>query len=243
MSALRWDALRVRYGARTALDAGPVRLEPGQLVALLGPNGSGKSSLLKALIGAVPCEADGLELDGAAWSALPPAMRARKLAYLSQTRTGAPLATVADTLALGRFPFGGRDADGRVANVTRRLDLDALAQRRFGTLSGGEQARVLLGRALCVGAPVLLADEPTAALDPHYALTLLGALKAEARTGALVVASLHDLDLARRFADRALVLDAGRIVADGPPAEALGEAVLRDTFRVAQTADGLVPQP
>ena len=231
--ALGWQALTVRYGARTALSLGPVSLQGGQLVALLGPNGSGKSSLLKALIGAVSADVTGLVIAGRDAAQLSRNARARSLAYLSQDRTGPGLATVRDVVALGRFAHAGAEEGARVDAVMDRLDLADFAHRRFGQLSGGERARVLLARALAVGAPVLLADEPTAALDPRYALATMRALKAEAQGGALVVASLHDLDLAMRFADRVMVLNEGRLAS-----ETLDAATLRGVFGVERTASG-----
>lgn len=240
MSALSWESLCVRYGGRVAASTGPMVFEAGMFVALLGPNGSGKSSLLKALVGAVSADVSGLRCGGGPMSARE---RARRIAYMSQTRTGPGLARVSDVVALGRFAHGGADPHERVGDALQRMALEAVAERRFGTLSGGEQARVLLARALAVGAPVLLADEPCASLDPHYALSIMAALRAEAARGTLVIVSLHDLVLARRFADRAVVMDNGAVVENGPVDSALSEPRLRDTFRVREAADGFYPLP
>ena len=239
MSALSWQSVRVRYGTRTALDIGPVRLEAGQLVALLGPNGSGKSSLLKALSGAVGAEVAELEIAGGPRPG--PASRARHLSYLSQQRTGPALLKVREVVALGRHAFRGRDPDGCVEATIQRLDLAPLAGRRFGTLSGGEQARVLLGRALAVGAPVLLADEPTAALDPHYALGIMETLREETRRGALVVASLHSVELAQRYCDRALLLHGGSLHGQGRTGDVLSDGALMEVFRLRRGPAGWEP--
>ena len=253
MSALSWQSLAVRYGAREAVSLGAGDWAQGSLIALLGPNGSGKTSLLKALAGALDggsVDVDGLRIAGEDADGLGPAERARRIAYLSQTRTGPALAAVRDVVALGRFPHRDRDAGGRVEAVMARLDLGGMAERRFGTLSGGEQARVLLARALAVQAPILLADEPTAALDPYYALSIMDALRREADAGALVVVSLHDLSLAGRYADRVVVLQDGRAVADGSPGEALEAGLLERAFRVRRgpggelsALDGAASQP
>jgi iron complex transport system ATP-binding protein len=242
MSALSWQSLKVFYGDRPALDLGPISLEGGQMIALLGPNGSGKSSLLKALINAVPYKATGLTLHGGPVAELSRTERARHIAYLSQARTGPALSSVRDIIKLGRVPYHGADPDGRVEAVIRRLDLSALANRRFGTLSGGEQARVLLARTLAVGADIILVDEPTAALDPFYALSLLDALKEETKRGALVIVSLHDLTLAKRYADDALILNHSRLVTAGPVSEALSPAILSDVFRLQMGEDGFQPR-
>ena len=239
MSALSWESVTVRYGAREALSLGPLAFEPGQFVALLGPNGSGKSSLLKALAGAVPADVAGMSVAGV--DRPDRRQRARTLAYLSQDRVGPGLARVREVVALGRHAHGGRDPDGRVAQCMARLDLDGLADRRFGELSGGERARVLLARALAVGAPVLLADEPTASLDPHYALSMMAALRTEAKRGALVIVSLHDLDLAARYADAALILQSGRLRVNGPVTDVLDPATLADVFRLRRGSQGWEP--
>lgn len=241
MSSLSVNRVHLRYPSRGGVETGPLRFEAGQIIALLGPNGAGKSTLIKALIGAVGADVDGLTVSGQA--VIDPRLRAQSLAYLSQTRTGPALATVRDIIALGRFPFGSQDPEQRVEAVIDTLGLGPFANRPFGTLSGGEQARVLLGRALAVDAPVLLADEPTASLDPHYALRIMDTLRAEARRGRTVIVSLHDLALAERYCNQALILDGGRVVAQGSVRATLSDETLRDVFRVCRSPDGLHPLP
>jgi iron complex transport system ATP-binding protein len=239
MTGLSVDHVRMRYASGGGIETGALRLEAGQIIALLGPNGAGKSSLIKALIGAIRSDIAGLRVNDQPLH--DPQTRARNLAYLSQDRTGPGLIPVRDIIALGRFPFGDQDPHGRVNSVIDSLGLSAFADRPFGTLSGGEQARVLLARALAVDAPVLLADEPTASLDPHYALRIMETLGAEARRGRTVIVSLHDLSLAERYCDQALIVDQGRIVAQGPVSDTLSDEVLRGVFRVARSPTGLVP--
>lgn len=240
ITGLSVDRIVKDYPSGGGVDVGAIQFEAGKLIALIGPNGAGKSTLIKALVGALDAQIDGLSYSGTAIT--DPRQRARLLAYLSQTRTGPALASVRDVVALGRFPFGGQDPEGRVARVIEQLGLTALTDRRFGTLSGGEQARVLLGRALAVDAPVLLVDEPTASLDPHYVLRILEALRQEAQRGRTVIVSLHDLALAQRYCDTAIVLSGGKIVAQGSFETALTPDILRDVFRIRQTPNGYEPQ-
>jgi iron complex transport system ATP-binding protein len=240
MTGLSVNRVQRRYSGGGGIEAGPLNFEAGQIIALVGPNGAGKSTLIKALVGGVAASVEALMVDGQALD--DPRMRARNLAYLSQTRTGPALATVRAVIALGRFPFSGQDTEQRVEAVIETLGLSPFAERPFGTLSGGEQARVLLGRALAVDAPVLLADEPTASLDPYYTLRIMDTLRAEARRGRTVIVSLHDLSLAERYCDQAIILANGHVVANGDIREVLTNDILRDVFRVSRSPEGLTPR-
>ena len=238
MSGLSFQSARVVYGRKTAVSLGPLAFPAGQVTALLGANGSGKSSLMRALIGAGPGEVEGLRIRNDAVSALSRMERARRIAFLAQDRIGPGLATVRDVLALGRHPYGGADGAGRIDIVAERLALSDLLDARFGTLSGGQQARVLLGRALVVDAPVLLADEPTASLDAAFALKIMAELREEAEAGRTVIVSCHDLPLARRYCDRALVMKNGEAVAHGPIREVLNARVLSEAFGLREGQEG-----
>ena len=252
MTGLSLDRVGVSLGGVAVVRGVSAAWARGQLVALVGPNGVGKTTLLRAIAGLLP-HAGAIAWDGAPIPAAP-RTRARLFAYLPQGHAAHWPLPVRDIVALGRMPHGRTDparlpaAD--VAIVTRAMaatGVTPLADRPVTTLSGGERARVALARVLAVEAPVILADEPTASLDPQYQLAVMALLAQAARDGALVVAVTHDLGLAARHADRVLVLHAGAVAADGPPEAALDPAVLRTVFGVTAfraTQDGrpvLVP--
>lgn len=244
MSALAITDLHITLSGRVVVSGVNLTVEPGEHVALVGPNGAGKSSLLKGVLGLVPATGS-VRLSDEALEDLSAARRARLAAYLPQERQAAWSITGADLAALGRFAFGGRAYDrlgdvdrGAVDRALARADAAHLKGRRIDTLSGGEQSRLHLARALAAEAPLLLADEPGAALDPRHQLDAMMVLKGEADRGAAVVAALHDLALAERFANRIVVMDEGRIIADAPAGEALTEETLRTVFRVARRPAG-----
>ena len=145
-----------------------------------------------------------------------------------------------DIVALGRYPHGAtdparlspRDAEA-VLRAMQAVDVMEFSDRRVTELSGGERSRVALARALAVEAPVILADEPTASLDPRHQIDVMKNLRATADKGVLVIVVTHDLGLAARFADHVLVLREGRLVSQGAPAEALSEQVMADVFRIS----------
>ncbi|MDD3797889.1 MAG: ABC transporter ATP-binding protein [Novosphingobium sp.] len=209
-------------------------LEPGKVTAICGPNGAGKSTLLGVLAGLVAPDSGMAMLDGAALSGLTPRERARAIGYLPQAGEVAWDLSVASLVALGRLPHGDGQGGGvrAVAAALSALGLDALAARPVSQLSGGERARALLARVLAGEPRWILADEPLAALDLAHQIGLMARLADAARAGAGVVLVLHDLALAMNRADRVLVLDKGRLAADGPPQEALSEAVIRQVWGV-----------
>lgn len=213
-------------------------LPQGAFVALIGPNGAGKTTLLRALAGMLP-HAGTVRHDDQDLASATPARRARIIAYLPQGHVAHWPLPARDIVALGRFPHGGNDPSrlsaedvAIVDDAMRRADCATFAERNIQTLSGGERARVMMARVLAVQAPVLLADEPTAALDPRHQLGIMSALRNEARRGALVMAVTHDLLLAARFADRLLLLHDGGLVADGAPGAVLTADSMRNVYGV-----------
>jgi iron complex transport system ATP-binding protein len=220
MSALlKAETLSVVSSGATLLGPVDFAAGAGECVAVVGPNGAGKSTLLRALAGVIAPTSGAALIGGAPAFSMNASARARALSFLPQSREAAWSVTAEALVALGRFAFGRPDrlgVDDRAA-VERALaacDIAHLRARRVDTLSGGEMARVHLARALCAEAPILIADEPTAALDPAHAHDVAARLRARAGDGALVVVALHDVDLALRIATRIALMDRGGIVED-----------------------------
>jgi iron complex transport system ATP-binding protein len=230
--------VNVTLARRLVLKNVSLALSSGHLVALVGPNGAGKTTLLRALAGLVPSEG-AIEVGGAALSSLTLRERARRFAYLPQGHIVHWPLPARDIVALGRYPHGTTDParltpkdSEAVLRAMQATDVMEFSERRVTELSGGERSRVALARVLAVEAPVILADEPTASLDPRHQFDVMKSLRASADKGVLVIVVTHDLGLAARFADTVLVLSDGRLVSQGAPAEALSEKVMGDVFRI-----------
>ncbi len=247
MSCLSLDTLSVTLRGRQVLGDISLEIGAGELVGLIGPNGAGKTTLLRAALGLIPATGH------SSLAAMAPEARARAAAWMPQAREIAWPVTVEALITLGRTPhlgFGQSPAPddlARVDEVIGDLDLAALRHRRATNLSGGEQARVLLARALVQDTPLIMADEPIAGLDPAHQITTMRHFADLADSGRSVLVSLHDLGLAVRHCTRLLLLDQGRIVADGRPDAVLTQARLAETFGItahlARTAQGPVFQP
>jgi len=248
MTLLALDGVTVRRGDRVVLDAISARVDPGEFVGLLGPNGAGKTTLLRAALG-LQTATGAIALGGAPQATLPARQRALRAAYVPQDHAIAWPVRVDVLVALGRTPHRtDLEADRAAVDAAlAAMDLDALRHRPATDLSGGERARVLIARALAQQAPLLLADEPVAGLDPAHTLTLMSAFQAMARSGQGILASLHDLGLAARYCDRLILLDRGRVAADGPPDAVLSPdrlaAVYGITAFTARDACGPILQP
>lgn len=215
---------------RPILHGVSLSLAAGEFVGLIGPNGAGKSTLMEAALGLLPHEG---RSNLAQMSA---ADRARAAAYLPQTRDIAWPVSVEDLVALGRIPWpGGGRGPADLAAIDRaidRLGLQDFRKRTALRLSGGEQNRALIARALAQDTPLLLADEPAAGLDPAQQLACMALFRDLAREGRGVLASVHDLALAARYCTRLVLLAERQVLADGPPDEVLTDALLHRAFAI-----------
>jgi iron complex transport system ATP-binding protein len=206
-----------------------LRLQSGELACLIGPNGSGKTSLLHALAG-IGHPAGEVRIDGVEPKRLAPAQRQRLLAFLPASHDVAWPVTARDLVALG-LPDGADQR--RITELLDALELGAMASRRMDRLSTGERSRVLIARALAARPRLLLLDEPASNLDPLWQLKLMAYLRAEAvANGQALLVAVHDLDLARDFADRLIVMAEGHIVADDAPEPILAGPVLEQVFGI-----------
>jgi iron complex transport system ATP-binding protein len=238
--------IAVELGSRRILSEVSLACRAGAITGIVGPNGAGKSTLMRALAGLVPLAGGSVDLDGRAVAAMPASLRGRSLAFLPQDRTVHWPLAARRIVALGRLPLAaarGRaaamDAEAAVTAALAAMDAAHLADRPASELSGGELARVLFARALAQEAPVILADEPTAGLDPAHALSLFQLLERLAAGGRTIVIALHDLSFAARFCHEVVMLASGRVAATGTPAETLTPERLRAVFG-ARMASGLI---
>ncbi len=231
------EALHVQLGGRTVLADLRFEVAPGQFTALIGPNGSGKTTLLRATGGLLPY-AGSLTLAGREVAAWPARELARTLAFVRQSAVVSFDFTVREFVALGRTPhrpwLGGSSPaeQGKVDVLLDALDLTGYADAPATRLSGGEQQRLFLAQALAQETDVLLLDEPTLHLDLYHQYDLMRRLEALVASGKSILAVVHDLALAARFADRLLVLQDGRLASAGSPAEVLTPALIADVFRM-----------
>ncbi|MDH6698011.1 heme ABC transporter ATP-binding protein [Streptomyces griseoviridis] len=226
------EAVRVLLGGRPVLDDVHVTVRAGEVLALVGPNGAGKSTLLGALAADVPVASGVVRVHGrpvSEWSA--PELALRRAVLPQAAALSFPF-TVEDVVRMGRAPHAASPAEDEsaVAGAMAATEVTAFAARPFSALSGGERARVALARVLAQRAPLLLLDEPTAALDLKHQELVLRLCRERARAGDAVVVVLHDLGLAAAYAHRVAVLAAGRVAADGPPAEVFSAPLLSRVY-------------
>lgn len=248
MSGLSIRNAGVRIDSRWLVQGVSFDVAPGAVTALVGPNGSGKSTILRLLAGLWQATEGSVELDGEPLRRMRRRDAARRLSFVPQD-TGIDFGfSVREVVEMGRHPHRGRfepfeESDRRsVARALEQADVSDLAARPVNELSGGERQRVLIARSLATEAQILLLDEPTSNLDIDHGLEVLTLLRRLANEGKSVVVALHDLNAVMRFADRAIVLDGGRVNVSGPPAEVLTEGAVAAVFGVRlerlQRADG-----
>jgi iron complex transport system ATP-binding protein len=254
MSSILVRDLVVELGGRRILAGVDLDVEPGAWVSIVGPNGAGKTTLVRALAGMARPTAGVVEVGGVPTRALGARARARLLAVVPQTPVIPAGVSVFDYALLGRtphLPYFGRETEHDIESCRTMLEVlgvAELAARPVETLSGGERQRVVLSRALLQGAPIVVLDEPTTALDIGHqqdVLELVEQLREE--RGLTVVSTMHDLTLAGLFADELVLLDGGRVAERGPAETVLTEAHLREHFgarvSVVQGDDGPVVVP
>jgi len=222
--------------ALRAVDGIDFDLARGELCVAIGPNGSGKSTLVRLLAGLAVPLAGAVEVDGRPLASLAPRERARRIAVVPQYLPALPEVEVERFVESGRYAhvgrFGGLGAGDRevVESALERCDARDLAARALDALSGGQRQRVLVARALAQEADLLLVDEPTNALDPAHQIAVLDLLAGLAGSGRACLVVTHDLVLAAQYASRLVLLDAGRVVASGTPAEVLRREVLEPVY-------------
>ncbi len=239
---LSLENIACRIDGAAILEDASLNAGAGEFIGLVGPNGAGKSTLLRVAAGLQKPTTGVCRIDGAPAMTLSPPERARRLSWLPQAREVAWAMTAREIVALGRFAWGAAQRENAedAAAVTQALQeagAAAFADRLAHTLSGGELARVHLARLLAGRTPIILADEPVAALDPAHQLSVMKLLRAKADEGRSVIAALHELPLAARYCTRMIILHKGRIAADGAPADVVTPAVLRDVFDVNANID------
>jgi iron complex transport system ATP-binding protein len=235
MTVLNASHLSVRIGRSEVVTGVSVAATAGEVIGVLGPNGAGKSTLLRALAGLVPYQGSA-KVFGQEVSSLALDKLARARAYLPQGGAIHWPLNVRALVALGRHAQGDAEGPAGRGAIERALDdagVATFADRNVLDLSGGERARALMARALAAEAPVLIADEPAAQLDPRHHWRCMQVLRAAAKDrAALVIVALHDLSVAARTCDRVWVLHEGRLAADGPPADCLTQDLLAGVFGV-----------
>jgi iron complex transport system ATP-binding protein len=238
MIEMRLSDIRVVRETRAILDGISLSLQRSEVLGIVGPNGAGKSTLLRVMAGLIEPEGGAVCLDGTDLGRWSRADLARRIAYLPQHPECHWAMTVERVVALGRLPHlavwqGPSPADRQaIQSAMDAANVVHLAHRRAGSLSSGEHARVMLARALASNPALLLADEPVADLDPYHSLDVMHHLGTLARSGRAVAVVLHDLTLAMRYCDRVVLVNHGRIVAEGPAETTLSAANLAEIYRI-----------
>jgi iron complex transport system ATP-binding protein len=242
MTLLSVHDLSVMRGECPVVDQVSFSVSAGEFIGLIGPNGAGKTTFMRAALGLLP------HTGTSTVSSLSARDRARSAAWMPQNREIAWAMSVRDVVALGRLTQNNpAQDDTAIASAIARMGLVGFETRSAIQLSGGEQARVLIARALAQDTPLLMADEPTASLDPESQLATMDVFRGLAADGHGVVASIHDLGLAARSCTKLALMHRGKLVAFGTPSDVLTQDNLRNVFRInayyTQTEHGAVFQP
>ena len=250
---LEVEHLCFSYGKREVLRGVDLRTEPGELVFVLGANGAGKTTLFRCILGLLPGYQGHIRVDGCDVSSLTPRALAKKIAYIPQTShmifpyTALELVLMGTNHRLGLFSAPGRRERAIAMEALEELGIADYAHRSFAELSGGEQQLVLAARALAQQARLLLMDEPTSALDFGNQVRVLERVSALTLRGYTVLLSCHNPQHAMLYAQRVVALHDGRVAADGPPDQALDEALMRKLYgvpaRFVRTGDGVLIAP
>jgi len=238
MTSLIANKVSVQAGESMIVQEASMSIEPGELVAILGANGAGKTSLLRTLVGITNTSSGTAQLNGEDCFGMSPSERAKIVSYLPQRRPLAWPLRVRDVVALGRFAHGA--ALGRLSSTDRAAVEDAIESCKLGrlqdrgtdNLSGGELARVHFARAIAGKAPLLVADEPVAELDPRHQILVADLIRQFVNNGGGALVVLHEVALAARIADRLIWMKNGRIIAEGTPQETLNSQTMADVYGV-----------
>ncbi|MDT9594244.1 ABC transporter ATP-binding protein [Nocardioides zeae] len=240
------EGLTLRYDERVVAEGLSVAVPDDRFTVILGPNACGKSTLLRALSGLLTPAAGEVLLDGAPMRALSAKERARRLALLPQTMSAPEGITVRELVHRGRFAHQRvlrrhSASDQRaVHDALEETRVADLADRRLDELSGGQRQRVWIAMTLAQDTPLVLLDEPTTFLDLPHQIEVLNVLHRLVARGRTVVAVLHDLNLAARYADHVVALRDGTVVAEGPPEQTITAPLLREVFALEAS---VLPDP
>ncbi|GCE82402.1 ABC transporter ATP-binding protein [Komagataeibacter diospyri] len=245
MTLLQAYDISFRRGDRAVVSGASLTLARGRVIGLIGPNGAGKSTFMRMLAGLLAPDCGQITLLGHDMNRITPIIRARQLAFVPQQGELPPPMPVRTMVGLGRLPHGQVNGHAvhhpAVAGALTATGLLELSARPATDLSGGERARMNLARALATDTPVILADEPIAALDPAHALSMMQLFRQQAGQGKGIVIVLHDLVLATRFCDELVLMDNGAVIRHGPATQVLDDDIMRTVYGVtARRVDGAV---
>lgn len=221
---------------RLLLDGINFSVQPGELIGVIGPNGAGKSTLLKTLVHFLPASSGNVLLGSQSVATLPHLDRARQVSYLAQHPNTSFAFTVRETIALGAHHQGqiyssGKQLQQQVDAIAYRLCIVHLLERKLDELSGGETQLVHFARILMQNAPLMLLDEPTASLDIGHEAQLMNDLRRQCREGSAALVAIHNLNIAAAFCDRLILLDGGKLIADGRPEEVITQASMSQLYQ------------